>query len=112
MHYCDIPDDMIHQFWRNICDVSRNKSFIHIVHEKSKGKVFGITDDLIIRIDERKRKSSSIPIDKKEASELHELIKNAPAADPQKCKYGYQTLPRLLPSIIEKHQISCQEVQQ
>ncbi len=90
------------EYRKHICDESRNKGYIKIVHEANINKVFGITDDLIIRIDEVKQQSSARPINNDEARALHSKINKAPAADPEQCEYGFKTLHDILPNIVKR----------
>ena len=90
----------------NIMDTGRNKVFTKIVHDTRSGdsKVYGMTEDLIVKVDEQKRRYYSYAIyDKqfdKHILELYDLISKWPRANSGKCTYGYKTLSVVLPDIV------------
>ncbi len=87
-------------FNRNMCDHTRNNRFIKIVHDINMKLVFGITDDLVIRVDNVKKQSSAIPLNNNETCKLPIMINLLPTADPTKCKHVYKMLNDMLIDIV------------
>ena len=100
------------QYKCNILKHSRNKSFNKIVHDtrNSESKVYGLSDDVIVLVDELNMKYESWAIHDKEqnerCAEIYNLLHKWPRANSSKCKYGYETLSVILPEIVE-HQRQC-----
>ena len=95
------------QYKLNIFDRRRNTRFIKMVHDSRNGEniVYGQTDDMMISVDENKRRYESHAIydrkDSKKINAIYELLQRWPSAKPDKCRYGVDTLRLLLPDIIE-----------
>ena len=83
-------------------------TFEKIVHDtRNEGSVvYGMTDDLIILVDEKKCKFTSwAKHDRdKKSDEIVELLQRWPPANPNHCKYGVDTLHTLLPDIVKSEQ--------
>ena len=96
------------RYKKNIMNKKRNQKFIKIVHDTRAGesKIYGHTDDLIISVDEHKFKYSvwAIHDSDKESAEVYSLLKKWPSADPKRCKYGVDTLHKMLPDIVKNQQ--------
>ncbi len=75
-------------------DISLNKQFHKLIHDSRNGtcKVYGLTDDMIICVDEIKKRSFTWHVQDKEANseckEIYELLGRWPKANESKCKYG------------------------
>ena len=100
-------DELEMVYKQNILNHSRNKSYSKIVHDTRNGesKVYGLSDDLIVSVDERKMRYESWAIHDKEENELcaevHHLLHKWPRANRSKCKYGYETLDIVLTDILD-----------
>ena len=96
------------KYKKNIKNKTRNQKFIKMVHDTRAGesKVYGHTDDLIFSVDEHKFKYSvwAIHDSDKESAEIYSLLKKWPYADPKRCKYGVDTLHKMLPDIVKNQQ--------
>ena len=66
--------------------------------------VYGLTDDIIISVDEINMKYNSWAIHDRssdeELSEIYNLVHKWPRANSKKCKYGVDTLDIILPDIL------------
>ena len=96
------------QYRKNIRNKQRNLTFDKIVHDtRNEGSVvYGMTDDLIILVDEKNCKYSTwAKHDKdKKCDEILELLQKWPPASHKRCKYGVDTLHTLLPDIVQSEQ--------
>ena len=93
---------------KNIRNNQRNLNFGKIVHDtRNEGSVvYGMTDDLIILVDERNCKYTTwAKHDRgKKCDEILELLNKWPPANSKRCKYGVDTLHTLLPDIVQSEQ--------
>ena len=96
------------QYRQNILDKDRNKQFHKIVHDtRNDGSVvYGLTDDVIFSIDEINKRYETWAIhdriSDKKCEKVFQLIHQWPAARPQKCQYGVDTLELILPDVMEQ----------
>ena len=95
------------KYRENLRNKDRNKNYSKIVHDTRDGvsKVYGMTDDLIISVDEKMKKYQTYAMhDKKSVKlckDIYELLCRWPNANPQKCEYGMYCLKTLLPDIVK-----------
>ena len=94
---------------QNMKDKSRNLSFSKMVHDtrNEHSNVYGITDDMIFSVDERKRTNLYWAVHdakrNKECKEIKELIERWPAANATKCEYGVRCLNKILPDVMKQN---------
>ena len=99
-------DEAEMQYRQNLLRTHRNKSFHKIVHDTRNGQsmVYGLTDDIIISVDEINMKYNSWAVHDRnsdeELSEIYNLVHKWPRANPKKCRYGVDTLDIILPDIV------------
>ena len=105
----ETKEDLLeNEYLAKVLDRSRNTKFTKIVHDKRDGesKVYGLTDDLIISVDEQQCKYQSYALhdrlEDKVCSEIYELLQKWPSANSSKCRYGVDCLHTLLPEIVMK----------
>ena len=94
----------------NIVRPDRNKNFNKIVHDtrNEQSFVYGLTEDLIISVDEKAKKYVSWAVhdryDNQKCAEVYELIHKWPHANNKKCQYGIFSLNAVLPEVVESEQ--------
>ena len=99
-------DESEMQYRQNILKTNRNKVFHKIVHDTRNGQsmVYGLTDDIIISVDEINMKYNSWAIHDRssdeELSAIYNLVHKWPRANSKKCRYGVDTLDIILPDIL------------
>ena len=99
-------DESEMNYRQNILKQNRNKSFSKVVHDTRNGhsKVIGISDDIIITVDEIDMRYNTYAIHDRncdeECGELYYLVHKWPRANPKKCRYGVDTLDIMLPDIV------------
>ena len=103
------PDE---QYKNNILDDQRNRKYNKIVHDtrNDESRVYGQCDDLIVSVDEKKKRYTSWAIhDRYESTQcqaIYDQLKKWPAANTDKCKYGVETLIMLLPDIVKRGRVN------
>ena len=101
-------DEAEKRYKDNIMNKSRNRAYKKTVHDTRNGqsKVYGLSDDMIISVDEQNKKYESWGIHDKDddarCDEIFQLLQKWTSASSKRCKYGIDTLNILLPDIIEK----------
>ena len=84
-------DEAEQQYRQNIKDTRRNTKFTKMVHDTRDGnsKVYGLTDDLIVSVDEKACKywTWAIHDQDKKCNEICEMSHKWPGADAKRCKY-------------------------
>ena len=104
---CKTSESCEDEYSKNIQNYKRNTIFNKIVHDTRDGhsKVYGLTDDLIVSVDEEKKRFESWAIyDKEEVrqcKEIYELLQRWPHAKTKNCKYGVDSLHAVLPDIVK-----------
>ena len=104
-----ISTDPETQWNENIMNENRNTRFHKVIHDTRQGnsKVIGMSDDLIICVDEQKKKYNTWYMYDKDTDddckEMYKLMYKWPDAQPHKCQYGMKTLDLLLKDIFIRH---------
>ena len=92
------------QYRLDIMDKKRNLTFKQIVHDtrNQQSKVYGLSDDVVISVDEKNKQYFSWGIIDTQAEflDICELLNRWPAAKSKKCTYGVECLHKLLPDIV------------
>ncbi len=95
-------------FKARLKDKSRNKEYHKIVHDYRKGlsKVYTITDDLVVVVDEDDEKIWSYGIHERltddELDEICSFIDSWPQADEKRCEYGISCLKSMIDNVIKQ----------
>ena len=107
----DKIEDKERLYKQNIQNKKRNMEYNKIVHDtRDEGSmVYGVTDDLVISVDENNCKYTSwAKHDKdKRCEEIQHLVERWPEANPKRCKYGIYSLNTILPEIVLSEQQSA-----
>ena len=89
---------------RQSCQIRISNQIVHDTRE-GVSKVYGMTEDLIISVDEKEKRYQSYAMhdkdDDKICAEIFELLHRWPSAKSKNCEYGIWCLNTLLPDIVE-----------
>ena len=107
----DKIEDKEQLYKQNIQSKSRNLEYHKILHDtRNEGSlVYGVTDDLVVSVDEINCKFTSwAKHDKdKRCEEILQLAERWPEANTKRCKYGIDSLHAVLPDIVLHEQKSA-----